>query len=172
MTPNEWTAYDGDAAEDCGTLGRGAAMMGCEGGRRGGGGSHVSQISSACCLRNGCFLEPLRDVRGVCVCVCSRGLAQIYTFIPSLSLSLSSVNTLISNVSQSCCVLFSVIFRISVRFHVGFDLFPALFRLAASQDGQLYIFSCFVLVLRIGVRSSALASNRCVLAVMRLRDGV
>lgn len=166
MSPNERSAYDGGAAEDCGTLGRGAAMMGCEGGGRGGGGSHVSQISSACCLRNGCFLEPLRDVRGVCVCVYRWGLAQIYTFIPSLSLSPSSVNTLGSNVSGSHCVPFSVIFRISVRFHVGFDLFPAFFRLAASQDGrlpgQLHTFSHFVLVLWIARKAaSALASNRC-----------
>lgn len=36
MSPNERSAYDGGAAEDCGTLGRGAAMMGCEGGGRGG----------------------------------------------------------------------------------------------------------------------------------------
>lgn len=105
---------------------------------------------------------------GVCVCVYVYrwGLAQIYTFIPSLSLSPSSVNTLGSNVSGSHSVPFSVIFRISVRFHVGFDLFPAFFRLAASQDGrlpgQLHTFSHFVLVLWIARKAaSTLASNRC-----------
>lgn len=43
------------------------------------GGRHVSQIISACCLRNGCLLEPLRDIRGLSLCGAGGGVTYEFT---------------------------------------------------------------------------------------------
>lgn len=123
-------------------------MMGCLGG-----GSHVSQISPAC-LRNGCFLEPLRDVRGVWECVCSWGLAQIHTFILSLFLCKYSAQTL-----AWAAVRF---LGFSGCFRAGVALFSSRLRVHMSLDVKIpwwrIIFSWFVLIFRIDAWSS---TNAC-----------
>lgn len=133
MSSNEWVAYDGGAAEDCGTVGRGAEMMGCKGGGRGRLGVMWAKLAQLVVYAMDVFWSHWGTSGGCeCVCVCGWGLAQIYTFIPSLSLSPCSVNTLSSTISQTHHVLFSVIFRILIHFHVDlifFQLFSAQLRL-------------------------------------------
>lgn len=118
---------------------------------RGRGGSHVSQISSAC-LRNGCFLEPLRDVRGVWECVCSWGLAQMHTFILSPFLCKYSAQTL----ARAAVCFFGIFGLDLLRFHLD-SVSVRLWMWRSADDGTFSLgLFWFVKLMREAAQTPAL----------------